>query len=404
MTRSRLEVLKSLAVENQTKMILLVLDGLGGLPGKDGLTELEKAVTPNLDELAETGETGLLEIVDTGITPGSGPGHLGLFGYDPFEFSIGRGILEALGVGAEVSKGDICARGNFATWNGQDVITDRRAGRIDTETSGELVNKLSDSISEIGGVRVRFYPGLEHRFVVVLSGEGLSENVSDADPQVEGKPMKWSEATASDGKKTSDVVNTLIREVRKVLSGESRANGCLLRGFSGVPDIPGMRDLYRIHPLAVASYPMYRGLARLVGMDVSEPARDLKDLVEIVKAQWDAHDYFFVHVKYTDSKGEDGDFDAKVDVIEQVDRILPSLLELCPEVIAVTGDHSTPAVLSAHSWHPSPLVIKSSWVRPDGSKTFGERACANGSLGIMPASKLTGLMLAHARRLSKYGA
>lgn len=275
MTRSRLEVLKSLAVENQTKMILLVLDGLGGLPGKDGLTELEKAVTPNLDELAETGETGLLEIVDTGITPGSGPGHLGLFGYDPFEFTIGRGILEALGVGAEVSKGDICARGNFATWNGEDVITDRRAGRIDTETSGELVNKLSDSISEIEGVRVRFYPGLEHRFVVVLSGEGLSENVSDADPQVEGKPMKWSEATAYDGKKTSDVVNTLIREVRKVLSGESRANGCLLRGFSGVPDIPGMRDLYKIHPLAVASYPMYRGLARLVGMDVSEPARDL---------------------------------------------------------------------------------------------------------------------------------
>jgi 2,3-bisphosphoglycerate-independent phosphoglycerate mutase len=404
MTRSRLEVLKSLAVENQTKMILLVLDGLGGLPGKDGLTELEKAVTPNLDELAETGETGLLEIVDTGITPGSGPGHLGLFGYDPFEFTIGRGILEALGVGAEVSKGDICARGNFATWNGEDVITDRRAGRIDTETSGELVNKLSDSISEIDGVRVRFYPGLEHRFVVVLSGEGLSENVSDADPQVEGKPMKWSEATAYDGKKTSDVVNTLIREVRKVLSGESRANGCLLRGFSGVPDIPGMRDLYKIHPLAVASYPMYRGLARLVGMDVSEPARDLKDLVEIVEAQWDAHDYFFVHVKYTDSKGEDGDFDAKVDVIEQVDRILPSLLELCPEVIAITGDHSTPAALSAHSWHPSPLVFKSSWVRPDGSKTFGERACAKGSLGIMPASKLMGLMLAHARRLSKYGA
>lgn len=404
MTRSRLEVLKSLAVENQTKMILLVMDGLGGLPGPDGVTELEKAETPNLDKLAASGETGLLEIVDTGITPGSGPGHLGLFGYDPLEFTIGRGILEALGVGAEVGKGDICARGNFATWKEQDVIADRRAGRIDTETSGEIVEKLSRSITEIDGVKVRFTPGLEHRFVVVLSGEGLSENVSDADPQIEGKPMKWSEATAPDGQKTAKTVNALIREIRKVLSGEDKANGCLLRGFSGVPDIPQMKDLYGIHPLAVASYPMYRGLARLVGMDVAEIAKDERNLVEIVKAQWDACDFFFVHVKYTDSRGEDGDFDAKVDVIEKVDELLPELLELRPEVMVVTGDHSTPAVLAAHSWHPSPMILSSSFVRPDGSEVFSERACARGSLGIMPASKLMGLMLAHARRLAKYGA
>jgi 2,3-bisphosphoglycerate-independent phosphoglycerate mutase len=404
MSRSRLEVLKSLAVENQTKMVLLVMDGLGGLPGPDGQTELEKAWTPNLDELAASGETGLLEIVDTGITPGSGPGHLSLFGYDPLEFSIGRGILEALGVGAEVKKGEICARGNFATWKEQDVIANRRAGRIDTETSKEIVERLSRSITEIDGVKVRFYPGMEHRFVVVLAGEDLSENVSDADPQLEGKPMKWSEPTAPDGQKTAKTVNALIREVRKVLSGEERANGCLLRGFSGVPDIPQMKDLYRIHPLAVASYPMYRGLASLVGMEVAEPAQDLPHLVNIVKAQWDACDYFFVHVKYTDSRGEDGDFDAKVDVIEQVDRLLPDLLELRPEVIAVTGDHSTPAKMASHSWHPSPVVLKSPFVRPDGSRTFGERACARGGLGIMPAQKLMGLMLAHASRLSKYGA
>ncbi|MFP4481369.1 MAG: 2,3-bisphosphoglycerate-independent phosphoglycerate mutase [Thermovirgaceae bacterium] len=404
MTMSRLEVLKSLAVGNQTKMVLLVMDGLGGLPGPEGRTELEKAWTPNLDELAASGETGLLEIVDTGITPGSGPGHLGLFGYNPLEFSIGRGILEALGIGAQVKKGEICARGNFATWKEQDVILDRRAGRIDTETSGELVEKLSRSISEIDGVKVRFYPGLEHRFVVVLSGEDLSENVSDADPQVEGKPMKWSEATAPEGQKTAKTVNALIREVRKVLSGEDKANGCLLRGFSGVPDIPQMRDLYGIHPLAVASYPMYRGLASLVGMEVAEPARDLPDLVEIVKSQWDASDYFFVHVKYTDSRGEDGDFDAKVDVIEQVDRLLPDLLELRPDVIAVTGDHSTPAKLASHSWHPSPMLLKSSFVRTDDSEAFSERACARGSLGNIPAFKLMGLMLAHARRLAKYGA
>lgn len=404
MTRSRLDVLRSLAVENQTKMVLLVLDGLGGLPGPERKTELEKAATPNLDELAESGETGLLEIVDTGITPGSGPGHLGLFGYDPLEHSIGRGILEALGVGAEVKKGDICARGNFATWKGQDVIADRRAGRIDTETGGDIVERLSRSIREVEGVNVRFYPGLEHRFVVVLSGEGLSGDVTDADPQLDGRPMKWSEATAPRGMKTARTANALIREVRKVLSDENRANGCLLRGFSGVPDIPGMKELYRIHPLAVASYPMYRGLASLVGMDVAEPARGMADLVHIVKAQWDAYDYFFIHVKYTDSRGEDGDFDAKVAVIEQADGLLPELLELRPEVIAVTGDHSTPAGMAGHSWHPSPVLLKSPLVRPDDSKVFGERACARGSLGLMPASKLIGLMLAHARRLSKFGA
>ncbi|MEA3508052.1 MAG: phosphoglycerate mutase, partial [Synergistota bacterium] len=295
----RLELLRSLAVENQTKMVLLVLDGLGGLPSESGMTELEKAITPNLDEMAAHGETGLLEIVDTGITPGSGPGHLALFGYDPLRYRIGRGILETLGVGAEVEKGEVCARGNFCTWRDGDIIDDRRAGRIPTPESAEIVEVLSRSIKKIEDVDVRFYSGMEHRFAVVFSGEYLSEKVADADPQQEGRPMKWARAFDSSGEKTARIANALIRRVHEVLGDQPKANGCLLRGFSGVPDIPAMPDLYSMKAAAVASYPMYRGLARLVGMDVLEVGKTIKELFNTVVAFWDAYDYFYVHVKYT---------------------------------------------------------------------------------------------------------
>jgi len=401
----RMEVLKSLAVEAPTKIVMLVIDGLGGLPDKDGMTELERAVTPNLDKMALEGETGLLEMVDVGLTPGSGPGHLALFGYDPLEFPVGRGILEALGTGATVSKGDVCARGNFATWGQRDVIVDRRAGRIETEKSRELVRRLSEAITEIEGVKINYYPGMEHRFSLVFSGEGLCDCVSDADPQREGSPMKWAEAISPEGAKMAYIANKFIQEARKVLRDEPKANGCLLRGFSGVPDIPHLSELYKIKPLALAAYPMYKGLASLVGMDVLDdiegsPAK----LIEELQARWDAYDFFYVHVKHTDSRGEDGDVAGKVKVIEEVDKVIPSLMELSPDVLVVTGDHSTPAKMKGHSWHPSPIALLSSYVRPDGSSNFGERACARGSLGIIPAWKLMGLLLAHGRRLKKFGA
>jgi len=400
----RLELLRSLAVENQTKMVLLVMDGLGGLPSESGMTELEKAITPNLDEMAAHGETGLLEIVDTGITPGSGPGHLALFGYNPLRYRIGRGILETLGVGAEVKKGEVCARGNFCTWREGDIIDDRRAGRIPTPDSAEIVKKLSESIKKVEDVDVRFYPGMEHRFAVVFSGEGLSEKVADADPQQEGRPMKWAGAFDPSGEKTARIANGLIRRVREVLGDQPKASGCLLRGFSGVPDIPAMTDLYSMKAAAVASYPMYRGLARLVGMDVLEAGKTVKELFDTVLAFWDAYDYFYVHVKYTDSRGEDGDFEAKRKVIEEVDDLLPALTAMRPEVLVVTGDHSTPSVMSGHSWHPSPVLLSGSHLRPDNSPAFGERVCAHGGMGRMKGYKLMGLMLAHAERLAKFGA
>lgn len=400
----RMDILKSLATDNGNKMILLVMDGIGGLPGPEGKTELEAAATPNMDALARKSELGLLDMVDVGITPGSGPGHLSLFGYDPMEFSIGRGILEAMGVGALVGPGDVCARGNFCTRSDDDVITDRRAGRIPTEKSALVVKKLAESIKEINGVRVTFYPGKEHRFVVVFSGEGLSENVADADPQQEGSPMRWARPTVSDGERMADVANAFIKKVAEVLKGEAPANGCLLRGFSSAPDIPLMGDVYKIKPVAVATYPMYKGLAKLVGMNVVEAGETLDQLFDSVGRLWSDYDYFYVHVKYTDSRGEDGDFEGKKKVVETVDALLPRLLALSPDVLVITGDHSTPSVMSGHSWHPVPFLLASEFVRGGDSKSFDERECRIGAGGRIEAKKLLGLMLAHARRLDKFGA
>ena len=400
----RTDLLKSLIRKNDTKMALLVMDGLGGLPGPEGMTELEAAAKPNLDKLARRSELGLLDIVDVGITPGSGPGHLSLFGYDPLECTIGRGILEAIGVGAHVGPGDVSARGNFCRKDSSDIIVDRRAGRIATEKSALLVQKLAEKIKEIDGVAVKLYAGKEHRFVAVFSGKGLSEQVADADPQQEGIPIRWAVAKTPEGEKTAKVVNEFIRRTTEILKGEQEANCCLLRGFSAPPEIPLLPDLYGIRPLAVATYPMYKGLARLVGMDVAKAGETLEELFDTVEREWKNYDFFYIHVKYTDSRGEDGDFPAKRKVVETVDGLLPRLLALSPDVLAVTGDHSTPSTMSAHSWHPSPFLLSSPFVRYGDPKTFSERECCIGAAGRMEGSKLLGLMLAHAQRLDKYGA
>ncbi len=400
----RMDMLGRLATDNGKKMVLLVLDGVGGLPGPEGKTELEAAVTPNFDALATKSELGFLDMVDVGITPGSGPGHLSLFGYDPMEYAIGRGILEAMGVGAHVGPGDVCARGNFCTVTEDFTVVDRRAGRIATEKSALLVQTLSEAIKDIDGVQVRFSPGKEHRFVAVFSGDGLSEDVADADPQQDGRVMRWATPTSPKGKKMAEVANAFIRQVAEVLKGESPANGCLLRGFSSAPDIPHMSDLYKIKPVAVATYPMYKGLSKLVGMEVVEAGETLEQLFESLKRLWAQHDFFYLHVKYTDSRGEDGDFAEKTRVIEVVDGLLPRLLDLAPDVLAVTGDHSTPSVMSGHSWHPVPYLLASPFVRYGDSKRFTERECRVGAGYRMAGSKLIGLMLAHARRLEKFGA
>ncbi|MBO8165715.1 MAG: 2,3-bisphosphoglycerate-independent phosphoglycerate mutase [Kosmotoga sp.] len=398
----RHELIKKLAVKNESKVVLLVMDGIGDLP-IDGKTPLMAAKTPNLDALAKEADLGQTIPVLQGITPGSGPGHLGLFGYDPLKYQIGRGILEALGGDIEVGKDDLVARANFATLKG-DVIVDRRAGRPATEVSSEVVKKLGEAIKEIDGVKISVYPGKEHRFVVKFTAPGLDERISDADPQKEGKEIVWSEALVPEAESTAKVVNSFLKRVREVLKEEPEMNFALLRGFSKHPVLPTFDEVYKMKAAAIATYPMYRGLAKLVGMNVVETGTTLSDEIETLGNIWNEYDFFFVHVKKTDSYGEDGNFEKKVKVIEEVDTLLPEILALNPDVIVVTGDHSTPAKMKAHSWHPVPFMIRSNFSRSGLSEHFNEYECARGTLGNIMALDVVPLMMAHALRLEKYGA
>jgi len=391
--------------DNPARIVLLVMDGLGGLPMQPGgKTELETARTPNLDALCVRGSCGLSYPVAPGVTPGSGPAHLALFGYDPVRFDIGRGVLEAVGIEFPMTPRDLAARGNFCSLDAAGNVTDRRAGRIDTDTCVRLCRELTARV-RVPGVEVFVEPVKEHRFVVVLRGDGLEEGLTETDPLVTGKPPLAIVPESPAAVATATLMNHFVREAGQVLADHHPANGVLLRGFAKHPTLPTMSELYGLNCGAVAVYPMYRGLARLVGMSkVTFEGETPADEFRAVAANWDAHDFFFIHVKKTDSYGEDGNFDAKVGVIESVDQALPILLEKKPEVIVVTGDHSTPATMKTHSWHGVPTVIASPWARFDGTTTFGESACARGGLGHFPAVHLMPLALAHARRLNKYGA
>lgn len=401
----RMEFLSSLKTASDSRMVLLVLDGLGGLPHPEtGLTELEAARTPNLDALARDSACGLIHAMGPGITPGSGPAHMALFGYDPVRYEVGRGVLSALGVGIDLGPDDLAARVNFCTVE-DGVITDRRAGRISTEVNARLCERLS--AIRLDGVEAIIRPEKEHRAALVFRGRGLSERVSDTDPQKTGvpplpcRPLEEGDEAAE---RTADLVNRYLEEASRILADEHPANMLLTRGFARKPDIPLMPDLYGIHAGAVATYPMYRAVARLVGMELVETGPTFADQVEALARAWEDYNYFFVHYKYTDSRGEDGDFEAKVACIEEVDASLPRIVELGPDVLVVTGDHSTPALLKAHSWHPSPLLFHSRWERRDDVDSFGERACARGILGTFPAVDLLPMMLACAQRLNKFGA
>jgi len=386
-------------------MVLLVLDGLGGLPHPDsGLTELETARTPNMDALARESICGLIHAIAPGITPGSGPAHMALFGYDPVRFEVGRGVLSALGVGIELGPEDLAARVNFCTVE-DGVVTDRRAGRISSEENARLCAKLAGVALE--GVKADIRPEKEHRAALVLRGAGLSELITDTDPQRTGQSPLRCEALPEGGKdaeRTAALVNSYLDKVAHVLEDEHPANMILTRGFAKMPHIPRMTDLYSIRAGAIATYPMYRAVARLVGMELVDTGPSFSDQLDALEGAWEDYDYFFVHYKYTDSRGEDGDFEAKVACIEEVDALLPRLVALSPDVLAVTGDHSTPALLAGHSWHPSPLLLRSRWERRDGVESFGETACIRGGLGIFAAVNLMPLMLANAQRLNKFGA
>ncbi|MBC8352428.1 MAG: 2,3-bisphosphoglycerate-independent phosphoglycerate mutase [Planctomycetes bacterium] len=394
---------RELFIKNDSKIVMLVADGLGGLPWEaGGKTELEAANTPHLDALAKKGVQGASIPVAHGISPGSGPGHLGLFGYDPIKYLIGRGALEATGIGFELQQGDVAIRCNFCTLDADGNISDRRAGRIPTEESAPLAIKLREV--SIPGIEIFVEPVKEHRFVVVLRGAGLGGNVRDTDPQATGVPPLDPVADDEASQKTVDVAKQFLTQAREILKDEERANFHTMRGFAAKPDLPSYEQVYGLKAAAIAVYPMYKGLARLVGMDIVGHAQTLDDQMDVLKQHWNDYDFFFIHFKYTDSTGEDGNFDAKVKRTEEFDAIIPRVLDLNPTVTIVTGDHSTPSFLSNHSWHPVPTLLASGCCRPDGLTSFGEDTCIRGGLGQFEAKHLMTLALANAGRLGKYGA
>ena len=396
------ELARELSQPTDSKIVLLVMDGVGGLP-VDGRSELEAARKPNLDELAKRGVCGLSDPVFMGITPGSGPAHLALFGYDPLKYQLGRGILEALGSGVEVGRNDLVARGNFATLKGG-LIADRRAGRIPTEENIRICAYLNAHLPKREGVEVGVFPGKEHRFVARFTAEGLADALTDADPQKEGKPRLPASAIVPEAAKASGIVNRFLDDLTDVLRGEPKANTALLRGFSKFPSIPTMQELFKVRPAAIANYHMYKGLARLLGMTVMDVGADTADLFDALEKSANDCDFFYVHYKKTDSAGEDGKFDAKVAAIEALDKFIPRLVALNPDVLVVTSDHSTPSALSGHSWHPNPFVLVSKTAGVDDVAVFTERACGKGLLGRFRALYAMPLMLAHALKLKKFGA
>lgn len=389
------------------KIVLLVFDGLGDIPHPDfgGKTPLEAAKTPNLDRLAREGALGRIIPVAIGITPGSGPAHLGLFGYDPLELEIGRGVLEALGIGVALNAQSLSARANFATMDAKGIITDRRAGRIPTEKTIGICKKLQESIGVFEGVKVEVFPAKEHRFVVVFRGEGLADGLSDADPHREGSPLPEVRATKAGAEKAARVLNAFLKKAQEILKNELPANAILLRGLATPPAIPLFPERFKVKAGAIATYPMYKGLARLVGMEILKVGGEsYEDEFKTYIENYDKYDYFFIHIKGTDSAGEDGDFARKVKMIEEVDRILPILTAKMPAVLAVTGDHSTPALLKSHSWHPVPLLVCSKYVSRDSTQRLTEQEAVNGALGMFPSRDLMKILLSNAKRMDKYGA
>ncbi|RLT26545.1 MAG: 2,3-bisphosphoglycerate-independent phosphoglycerate mutase [Chloroflexi bacterium] len=398
-----IDLIRRLSAPNNTKVLLCVLDGLGGMQGPRGRTELEEAHPRHLDRLAEEGITGQTVPVGLGITTGSGPGHLALFGYDPLVYEVGRGVLEATGIDFPLGPDDLAARGNFCTVGADGLITDRRAGRIATEKTAEICELLQREV-KLDGVEMFIRPVREHRFALIFRGQGLSPELNETDPQREGVAPLEVVATAPAAERTAALAREFVAQARKLIGDRDQANALTLRGWATPPSLPQLPELWKLRAAAVAVYPMYRGLARLVGMDVLETGTTFDSEIETLAKHWDDYDFFFMHYKYTDSAGEDGDFARKVKAIQDFDVRIPEIMKLNPNVIVIAGDHSTPAAMADHSWHPVPTIIRGDYVRRDEVHHFNEPETLRGGLGIFPAKELLPQAFAHALRLSRFGA
>jgi len=397
-------LIESLAIKNDSKIIFFIMDGVGGLQVGEGTkTELEAAATPNLDALARRSSCGLIHPITYGVTTGSGPGHFALFGYDPVENNVGRGVLEAAGIGFELTDRDVAVRGNFATVDSDGNITDRRAGRLPTEENERICRILREKIS-IEGVEILVEPVKEHRVLIVFRGDGLAGDIEDTDPQKTGVPPLDPMALTAEAEKTAGLVKEFVRQTAEILRHEKQANMVTLRGFAKHKPYPSMDERFRLKPLCLANYPMYRGVSFLVGMEIYRVLPSVEAQIDALEEHYNDYDFFFLHAKTTDKTGEDGNFDAKVKAIEELDALIPRLTRLNPDVLVITGDHSTPSALESHSWHTVPVMLHSRYARLDPAEGFNERECLRGALGQMPAKDLMALALAHAGRLKKFGA
>lgn len=398
-----IELIQRIIKPAKSKIVFLIMDGLGGISEGKQLTELEKAKTPNLDRLARAGICGLHQPIGSGITPGSGPAHLALFGYNPVKYQVGRGVLAALGINFDLKPGDVAARGNFCSVDREGKVTDRRAGRISTQENIELCRLLSQI--KLEGAKVFVETVKEHRFLIVLRGEGLSSEIADTDPQVTGEFPHQLKGFSPDSQKTIAIFNQFLTKAKEILADKHPANMILLRGFSKYPAWPSMREAFGVKPAAIAAYPMYKGIGRLLGMDILDTGETIEQQLDTLEKNFNNYDFFYFHVKKTDSYGEDGNYQGKVKVIQEVDRQIPRLLKLKPDVILVTGDHSTPSALKGHSWHPVPALLWGKYCRRDKVTKFNERHCLKGAMGCrIPATELILLCLANALRLEKFGA
>jgi 2,3-bisphosphoglycerate-independent phosphoglycerate mutase len=400
------EIIKSISQKTDSKIIFVVIDGLGGLTNPEtGKSELETAEIPNLSRLAKDSLCGLSIPIALGITPGSGPSHLALFGYDPIKYKIGRGILEALGLDVEVQENDLVARANFATYDYKNSrVLDRRAGRIPTEKCVELCALLQKKIKKVDTTKILFHPGKGHRFAVIFRGKNLSEGISENDPQKDGHPAHLIEPLQPSAKKTAEMVNNFLSLITDTLKDLNPANYVLLRGFAGYPDLPKITEIYQLNPAAIATYPMYRGIARLLGMKILPTGEKLEDEIKTLEQNFREYNFFYLHIKETDLYGEDGNFAGKVKKLEEIDSFIPRIETLKPDVLVITGDHSTPAVLKGHSWHPVPFLLHSKHSSKDGLNKFTEKECRSGSLGLFQAEEIMPLALAYAGKLTKFGA
>ena len=403
-------VYSQLTLKTGAKLALVVMDGVGDIATKaqGEMTPLEAARTPNLDALVAMGcAQGRMIPVAPGITPGSGPGHLALFGYDPLEYEVGRGVIEALGLGLELKAGDVAARANFCTLDKAGLVTDRRAGRIATEICEELCALMAAKIKKVGDVEVTIKAGKEHRFVVIFRGKGLEGPLTDADPNREGfaiPEVHPRDPKSAKQKKMAKLIADFYKAALPIIAKEKPANGFLMRGIAHQPEIPLFEDRYKLKPAALAVYPMYKGLSQLVGMTKIEGPQTIAEQFHRYVKEYDNYDFFFIHFKYTDKYGEDGNYEAKKKAIEDFDAALPILMNKMPDVLAITGDHSTPATMKGHSWHPQPVLLHSKVSGSDKLDRFTETGANQGSLGVFEAKYLIRYMQANAKALDKFGA